>query len=86
MDMVICPYNATHHIHRVEEGEHILKCPDRIIMELERYRFNEPVPGQHGMFTRPTVYGSDLIPKPNQDSSGLYLCVVTSILVRTCFL
>ncbi len=36
MDMVICPYNATHHVLREKEQEHMSECPDRRIVELQR--------------------------------------------------
>jgi hypothetical protein len=62
-DVVICSYNATHHIIKTEEHNHNRDCPDRAIVEIQRYRFNEPIPGQHGNLSNPIVFGSDLIPK-----------------------
>ena len=62
LDMAVCPYNATHHVPRAREQEHIIECPDRRIVELQRHRFNQPLPGQHGNLSNPLVYGSSLIP------------------------
>ncbi len=36
MDMVICPYNASHHVPREMEEEHIRECPDRRVVELQK--------------------------------------------------
>ena len=62
LSLVVCPYNATHHVKRSDEHEHLLACPDRRIVEIQKYRFNEPMPGQHGDLSNPVVYGSSKIP------------------------
>ena len=67
MDMVICPYNATHHVPREKEESHIVDCPDRRIVELQRYRYNQPLPGQHGNLSNPPVYGSASIPYQGEE-------------------
>ena len=61
-DLVICPYNATHHVQPADEHVHLLKCPDRRIVEIQKYRFNDPLPGEHGDLSNPRVYGSAFIP------------------------
>jgi len=61
--LVICPYNATHHVPRADEHDHLLTCPDKRIVEIQKYRLNEPLPGQHGDLTNPVVYGSAFIPQ-----------------------
>ena len=71
MDLAVCPYNATHHI--PHEKEQLLVCPDRAIVELQKFRFNEPVPGQHGYLGTPLVYGSSFIPIEVRDMMDLRL-------------
>merc|ERR1719450_1096513 len=39
------------------------ECPDRRILDVQRYKFNEPTPGHHGDLSNPRVYGSSKIPK-----------------------
>jgi hypothetical protein len=58
--MAICPYNASHHVPKEEEQQHLSDCPDRRIIEMQK--FNDPLPGQHGCLTNPSFYGSSLIP------------------------
>ncbi len=36
MPMVICPYNASHHVPVSEEAVHIASCKDRRIVELQK--------------------------------------------------
>ena len=38
---------------------HLDTCKDRVIEEVQKYRFNEPVPGWHGDIRNPTDFGSD---------------------------
>ena len=38
---------------------HLDTCKDRVIEEVRRYRFNEPVPGWHGDIRNPSHFGSD---------------------------
>jgi len=67
----ICPFNATHHVSKPELRTHMTECPDRRILDVQRYKFNEPMVGHHGDLSNPKVYGSSKIPKevvPN--SSG----------------
>jgi len=33
MEMVVCPFNATHEVHKVELRYHMTHCPDRTILE-----------------------------------------------------
>jgi len=61
--LVVCPYNATHHVPRADEHDHLLSCPDKRIVEIQKYRLNEPLPGQHGDLTNPVVFGSSFIPQ-----------------------
>lgn len=78
MDMAICPYNATHHIPRKQELQHLQECPDRDPIDLQKFRLNDLVPGPHGQLNKPVVYGSSLIPfegelrhtsRPKRDAS-----------------
>lgn len=62
MSMVICPYNATHHVNIRDEQAHMRQCPDRRIVEIQRFKLNEPLPGQHGDLSGPAVFGSSSIP------------------------
>ncbi len=61
MDLVVCPYNATHHVQREDEERHIHECEDRRIIDVQKFRFNDQTPGQHGFLANPTFYGSSLI-------------------------
>ena len=67
LSLVVCPYNATHHVNPADEQEHLMSCPDRRIVEIQRYRFNDPQPGQHGALANPLIYGSSLIPKEGRE-------------------
>ena len=58
-DMAICPFNASHHVPREQERDHLLECRDKRMIEIQK--FNEPLPGHHGYLNNPTVYGSSLI-------------------------
>lgn len=57
----ICPFNAIHHIRKSDQVEHLQNCPDRGIVEIQKYRFNAAVPGHHGNLTTPLVFGSSSI-------------------------
>jgi len=61
--LVVCPYNATHHVPRADEHDHLLSCPDKRIVEIQKYRLNDPLPGQHGDLSNPVVFGSSFIPQ-----------------------
>ena len=38
---------------------HLDNCKDRVIEEVRRYRFNEPIPGWHGDIRNPSHFGSE---------------------------
>ena len=38
---------------------HLDTCKDRVIEEVQKFRFNEPIPGWHGDIRNPTDFGSD---------------------------
>ena len=38
---------------------HLDSCKDRVIEEVRRYRFNEPIPGWHGDIRNPSHFGSE---------------------------
>jgi len=59
--LLVCPFNAIHHIRQSDQVEHLQNCPDRGIVEMQKFRFNAAVPGQHGNLTTPLVYGSSSI-------------------------
>jgi hypothetical protein len=59
---MVCPYNATHHIPTSEEIEHLQRCPDKVVADIQKYRLNAAVPGKHGNLTGPLVFGSSNIP------------------------
>jgi len=69
-NLVICPFNATHHMAKNEERNHMINCPDRRIVDIQRYRFNEPTPGHHGDLSNPLVYGSSKIPREVGEPGG----------------
>lgn len=62
VELEICSFNASHHVPKSELNEHLLKCPERGFAELQKYRFNDPLPGQHGMLALPRFFGSSLLP------------------------
>jgi len=37
--MVVCPYNATHHVRTDQEAEHLRDCPDKRVVEIQRSAF-----------------------------------------------
>ena len=65
--MVVCPFNASHHVLRQHEREHLLECKDKRMLEIQK--FNEPLPGHHGYLNNPTVYGSSMIPMQDENIS-----------------
>jgi len=69
-DHVICPYNATHHVPKAEERDHLKTCVDRRVVEVRRYQYFDPVPGQHGNLNGPTEYGSSQIYEENEGYEG----------------
>jgi len=59
VNLAICPYNATHQFPVEHEKMHLDSCKDRVIEEVRRYRFNEPIPGWHGDIRNPSHFGSE---------------------------
>jgi len=70
LSLVVCPYNATHHVPRADEHQHLLSCPDKRIVEIQKYRLNEPLAGQHGDLSNPLIYGSAFIPPEEAVDGG----------------
>lgn len=66
ISLLVCPFNAIHHIRQSDQVEHLQNCPDRGIVEMQKFRFNAAVPGQHGNLTTPLVYGSSSITSESQ--------------------
>ena len=49
---------------------HTRTCPDRSVHELQKFRFNDPIPGQHGMLALPRTFGSSLIPSESDEDDA----------------
>lgn len=62
ISLTVCPYNATHLLRHLEELDHYQKCPDKVVAEIQKNRFNAAVAGNHGNLDGPLVYGSSSIP------------------------
>jgi len=56
IELEVCPYNATHLFPEVQRSRHLVECPDRRIVDMQKY--NEPLPGRHGYLANPPFYGS----------------------------
>ena len=53
-----------YHMHVIRFRQmHLDTCTDRVIEEVRRYRFNEPIPGWHGDIRNPSHFGSEDIQK-----------------------
>lgn len=52
-DIVICPFNASHHVARPEMEYHISVCTDRKLVEMEKYRLMSHPVEQQGNLTLP---------------------------------
>jgi len=57
---VICPFNASHHIPQPEERFHLANCPDRRIVELDKYSWAVE-DSQHGYLKLPPESSSNRI-------------------------
>lgn len=57
---VICPFNASHHIPQPEERFHLANCPDRRIVELDKYSWAVE-DSQHGYLKLPAESSSTRI-------------------------
>ena len=66
VSMKICPYNGTHHLPASDIRSHLQECPDRRIVEIQRFKLNDPIPGKHGDLSNPVVFGSSLISQESE--------------------
>jgi len=57
---VICPFNASHHIPQPEERFHLANCPDRRMVELEKYSWAVE-DSRHGYLKLPAESSSNRI-------------------------
>ncbi|KAG8224493.1 hypothetical protein J437_LFUL003216 [Ladona fulva] len=58
----ICPFDATHHVNKEDYDEHVKNCPNRKIVDSEKYAIETDAPPEEGAHAPPTYNFPELPP------------------------